>query len=590
MNFLPRPLARRFCAFLTLCCVATSTAPAAPIVAQVSPAPQGPTPPRLVVLLVVDQMRADYIDRFRHQWRGGLRRLIEDGAWFSQAAYPYLNTVTCVGHATISTGTFPATRGIVLNAWWDRESMQELGCTTDSQSKTISNRAAVKEGHSAARLLVPTFAEQLHSQFGSASRTVTFSLKPRSAIMLAGRRGDVVAWFEAKAGAWVTSSAYETSPVPFLEDFLKAHPVDNDFGKTWNRALPAAAYLFEDDAAGEKPPSGWTAAFPHALNGRSKTPDKGFHEAWQESPFSDAYLGHLAQAAVDALGLGRGPGIDFLGVGFSALDLVGHDFGPRSHEVQDMLVRLDATIGALLLHLDSAVGPGNYVVALTSDHGVAPIPEQMTRRGLDAGRILTKQIEDRVESALTPVFGPGKHVARMAYTDLYFAPGIYRRLTADPSAMQAVLDAILAMPGVSRVFRGEELQTWRAGDDRITRAAALSYYPGRSGDLIVVPKPYWFFVADSKEIPGEPGPPGPAATHGTAYLYDSRVPLILMGRGIKRGEYLVPATPADIAPTLGHLCGITLAQSDGRVLAEALEPRPRTLPARGQPTRPRAKH
>jgi hypothetical protein len=214
----------------------------------------------------------------------------------------------------------------------------------------------------------------------------------------------------------------------------------------------------------------------------------------------------------------------------------------------------------------------------------------MTRRGLDAGRILTKQIEDRVESALTPVFGPGKHVARTAYTDLYFAPGIYRRLTADPSAMQAVLDAILAVPGVSRVFRGEELQTWRAGGDRITRAAALSYCPGRSGDLIIVPKPYWFFVADSKEIPAEPGPPGPAATHGTAYLYDSRVPLILMGRGIKRGEYLVPATPADIAPTLGHLCGITLAQSDGRVLAEALEPRPRTLPARGQPTRPRAKH
>ena len=598
MNFQQKRVAWWMCAALLV----PGLAPAPRYIEAAQPWPSRARP-KLVVLLVVDQMRADYIDKFQHQWTGGLRRLIDGGAWFRQAAYPYLSTVTCAGHATISTGTFPATHGMVLNAWWDRESGKGRGCTEDPRSQVISYSAAAKGGHSPVRLAVPTFADELRAQMGPSSRIVILSLKPRSAIMLAGQRADVVTWFDTGAGSWVTSLAYTTSPVSFLEKFLQAHPVEKDFGKSWSRTLPDRAYLFEDNAADEKPPPGWTAIFPHGLKGQSNEPaqnqatgipseslagkpDIGFYEAWVESPFSDAYLGRMAQAAVDALGLGKGRGTDFLGVGFSALDFVGHDFGPRSHEVQDMLVRLDATVGALLSHLDRAVGPGNYVVALSADHGVAPIPEQMSREGLDAGRIVTNQVVERVEQALEPLFGPGKpaknqsdsisrgslagkHVARMLYTDFYFAPGVYQKLAADSAAMQAAMDAILAVPGVWRVFRGDELGDLRDTGDRVARAAALSYYPGRSGDLIVVPKPYWFFVLASEELP-----PGPAATHGTAYAYDARVPLILMGRGIKPGEYLVPATPADIAPTLAFLCGITLARTDGRVLAEALVARP----------------
>ncbi len=387
--------------------------------------------------------------------------------------------------------------------------------------------------------------------------------------MLAGHRADALAWFEPGEGAWVTSSAYTTSPIPFLEKFLKSHPVENDFGKSWTHSLPDSAYLFEDAGLGERPLPGWTASFPHPLHGQGDKPDVLFYAQWEESPFSDAYLGELAQAAVDALGLGKGPGTDFLGVSFSALDVVGHSFGPRSQEVQDLLARLDATIGALLEHLDRAVGPENYVVALSADHGVAPIPEQMAREGFDAGRIVIQDVVERVEKALEPKLGPGQHVARLEYTDLYFAPGIYPKLAADPALMQVVTDAILAVPGVWRVFRGEELQDRGPTADRTLRAAALSYYPGRSGDLVVVPRPYWFFVPASRNVP-----PGPATTHGTAHLYDTRVPMILMGPGIKPGEYLEPATPADIAPTLAFLCGITLAQADGHVLGTALVARP----------------
>ena len=527
-----------------------------------------PARPKLVVILVVDQMRADYAERYGHQWTKGLRRLLDQGARFPLAAYPYFNTVTCPGHATIGTGAFPATHGMILNAWWDRALGRQLGCTEDLNAKPISYGAPFTRADSGAPLLVPTLADELRVQLGASTRVVSFSLKARSAIGMAGHRGDAVMWFEANPGAWITSSAFTAAPVPFVQQFVQTNPVESDFGKPWTRLLPDAAYLFADDEPGEKPAAYWTRAFPHPLRGSSDKPDTTFYNAWRKSPYSDAYLGRMAQAAVDSWKLGQGSGTDFLGVSFSALDLVGHDFGPRSHEVQDVLARLDATIGALLDHLDRAVGRENYVVALTADHGVAPIPEQAARDGLDAGRIVMDEIATRMDQALAPFLGEGRPAARVRYTDVYFAPGVYDKLRENPAAMRAAIDAALSVPGVLRVFRSEELAGRPATNDPLLRAASLSYHPARSGDLILVPKPYWFFVPASRSVP-----PGDATTHGTAHAYDARVPVILMGGGIQPGEYFSPASPADIAPTLAFLCGVTLSNADGRVLAEALAPR-----------------
>lgn len=524
--------------------------------------------PKLVVVLVVDQMRGDYPERFGYQWTKGLRRLMERGARFRQAAYAYMNTITCAGHSTISTGSNPATHGIILNAWWDREAGKQVSCTEDPKAQTISYGAAAKGGHSAFRLEVPTLADELRAQPGGKTRVVTMAVKARAAIMLAGHRADAATWFDSGSGAWVTTSAFTAAPVPFVESFVKSHPVERDFGKTWTRALPESAYLFEDAAEGEKPPEGWSETFPHPLGGQSEKPDARFYRLWAESPFGDAYVGEMAAATVDALELGKGQGTDYLAISFGTLDSVGHAFGPHSHEVQDTLVRLDATIGTLLAHLDRAVGAKNYVVAFSADHGVAPIPERMVREGINAGRVVTGEVVARVEKALEPLLGAGKHVARMTYPDLYFMPGVYAKLQADPAAMRAVKEAISGVPGVWRIYRSEELQDAKGSGDAMMRAAALSYYPGRSGDMVVVPKPYWFFVNEAKSIPA-----GSATTHGTSHGYDQHVPVILMGRGIKGGEYLNAASPADIAPTLAFLCGITMARADGRVLAEALAPR-----------------
>lgn len=535
-----------------------------------------PQRPKLVVVMVVDQMRADYFERYGHQWTKGLRRLMEHGAWFRQAAYPYMNTVTCAGHATIATGSFPATHGMVQNAWWDREAGKQVSCTEDPQVKAVSyGSPAARAEHSAARLAVPTLADELRAQSADGTRVVALSIKPRSAVMLAGHRGDAVTWFEDTNGALVTSTAFAAAPVPAVEQFVRKNPIENDFRKMWSLALWESAYLYTDDMSGERPPEGWTRTFPHQLKGKSEKPDGGFYGRWEQSPYADAYLGALAASLVDQMELGRRGATDFLGVSFSALDFTGHDYGPRSEEVQDLLVRLDGTIGELLAHLDDAVGRGNYVVAFSSDHGVAPIPEQMTRQGIDAGRVVIQDVVGRIEKALEPHFGPGKHVARMTYPDVYFEPGVYARIQQDQVALKSVIEAIRGVPGIWRVYRSEEMKEARNSQDVTTRAVALSYFEGRSGDLIAIPKPYWFFVNASNETP-----PGPGATHGTSHSYDSRVPVILMGEGIKAGEYLTAASPADIAPTLAFLCGVTMARTDGKLLIEALE-RPAAPAVRG---------
>jgi predicted AlkP superfamily pyrophosphatase or phosphodiesterase len=284
---------------------------------------------------------------------------------------------------------------------------------------------------------------------------------------------------------------------------------------------------------------------------------EGFRSRWQSSPFADEYLGRLAMALIAGLQLGQQSSTDFLGVSFSALDRIGHDFGPLSHEVQDALVRLDATLGSLLDHLDRLIGPDHYVVALSADHGVSPVPEQLAEIGIDAGRIRAGDVVDRVDRALASVLGPGKYVARLFYTDLYFSPGVYDKLTSDPRAMAAALEALRATPGVAAVYRSDELTRGLYRDDGMAAAAALSYFAGRSGDLIVVPQPYWI-VSSS------------AATHGSANSYDRAVPVVLMGGGIRPGQYLERASPADIAPTIAFLTGIVLPRPYGRVLTEAL--------------------
>jgi predicted AlkP superfamily pyrophosphatase or phosphodiesterase len=526
-----------------------------------------PARPKLVVMIVVDQMRGDYVDKFRGQWSGGLKRLLNEGAWFRDAAFPYAATETCVGHATISTGAFPATHGMVANAWWDRDAQKMVTCTSDPNVKNVAYAGGTaKGGDSAWRMQLPAFAEELKFQTGGATRVVTFSLKARAAITMAGHKGDAVTWFDG--GVWVTSSPYGT--VPFVEDFIKKHPVGEDYGKSWSLSLPATSYLYEDTTPGANPPDGWSNSFPHPLRGKegSTAADQAFYEQWSTSPFAETYLTRLALTAVDSLGLGKGGATDYLGVSYSSVDYVGHAFGPRSREIQDVLVRLDKDLSELFAHLDQKVGRGNYVVAFSADHGVAPIPSDMQTTGFDAGVLSLSALKDRVEKALEPFHYAKPAIARIAGNELYFAQGVYEQLRQDPAAMHVALDAALTMPGVAAVYRAEDLRSGGNTVSQTQTAAELGYFAGRSGDLYVLQTPYWLTSSSAEGTKRNTG-----TGHGTPYNYDQHVPILLMGYGIQAGEYFTPATPADIAPTLASLTGVTLATRDGRVLSEALRKR-----------------
>jgi len=526
-----------------------------------------PTRPRLVVVLVVDQMRADYVSKFHGQWKAGLERLVEEGAWFRSAAYPYASTETCVGHATISTGAFPASHGMVANAWWDRQQQKMVTCTSDPEVKNSAYAGGTtKGGDSAWRMQLPSFAEELKFQTGGTTRIVTFSLKARSAITLAGHKADAVTWFDSESGSWVTSPPYGT--MPFIEDFAKKHPVAEDYGKTWALSLPEASYLYERDVTDAATVPGWDTTFPHPLRGTegSSPPDAAFYWEWGTSPFADTYLTRIAEAAVDSLGMGKSGGTDYLGVAYSPVDYVGHTFGPRSWEIQDILVRLDKDLGELFTHLDQKVGRGNYVVVLTADHGVAPIPADMRKTGFDAGILSLAELKERMERALEPFNYAKPAIARIAGNELYFSEGVYGQLKQDPAAMTAVIDAAETMPGVAAVYRAEELSGENKTYSQARTAVELNYYAGRSGDLYILQKPYWLTESSAEGSKRHTG-----AGHGSPYYYDQRVPLLLMGFGIRPGEYFAEATPADIAPTLAALTGITLAMHEGRVLAEALE-------------------
>lgn len=528
--------------------------------AQTPQAP--PVPPRLVVMLVVDQMRADYISLYGHQWTKGLRRLLDTGAVFPLAAYPYAYTVTCPGHATISTGTFPNTHGMIGNEWYDREAGKSVVCAEDTsqQSVPFGGRSLV-EHQGPARLNALTFTDELRIHAPRPPTVVSISLKARSAIPMAGRPSPTTyAVWEAGNGTWTTSTAYTATPWPVVDQFATKHPISENYGQAWTRALPPSAYLFSDSGVAEIVP----AEFPHTLESKTGKPDSEYGVLWRRSPLSDSYLGRLGQHLVRELKLGQQPaGTDVLAVSFSALDIVGHEYGPHSHEVQDVLVRLDETLGALLDTLDSLVGRDRYVIGMSADHGVAQIPEQAQHVVAGSGRHSSTALRNAISAAIEAHVGPGgpwtsgSSVTTRLGPNVYLAPGVLARVLATPGAREAINKSLVAIEGVARIYWADELASLVATDDPRLQAARLSYMPGRSGDMMLIFAPQWMAQATG-------------TTHGTPYLFDQRVPLIFAGAGIKAGRYLTSATPADLAPTLAHLVGITMGQATGRVLSDAL--------------------
>jgi hypothetical protein len=548
--------------------------------------PAAQTPPKLVVILVVDQMRADYLTRFDRHWRAGFRTLLSQGAVFDNANYPYFTTETCAGHATIGTGTFPHTHGMITNAWWRRDVRRNPECTVDADVAAVTYGAAVTFGSSPAQLMAPTLADEMRARTPG-TRVVAISLKSRGAITLAGHAADAIVWFEDAAATWATSKAYAPAPVPAVKRFFDANPMDKEYGRTWSLMAPPETYLQRDAGIGERPLAGWSGLFPHVIPvpaarggaargaapaapaasappapppppGTPAAPAAGNPSAlWQATPFADAYVARMAVSLLDSFELGQRETTDFLSISFSTLDDAGHAFGPDSREVEDILRNLDITLGSLIDTLDARVGRANYVLGFSADHGVASFA------GLGrGGRVNNEDVRDRVDDVLTARFGalkPGtSYVESMVSGQVYLAPGVFDRLKANAVAMSALQRAMEELPGIARVLRADQLS--ETSRDPVVRAGALSHFPNRSGDLLIVVQPNWTLQGRATN----------SATHGSTNTYDTHVPLIFLGGAFKPGHSGAAVTPADMAPTLARAIGLALPKAEGRALAGAL--------------------
>lgn len=534
------------------------------LVAQTRPTPPPARPtaaakrstPPLVVLLVVDQFRGDYVQWYGPQWTKGLRRLIDTGAYFPLAAYRHGVTLTCAGHSTIGTGAYPRTHGMIANEWYDRETKKRVTCTDDPAVTPVGfGGLPVKEHHSARLLQTNTLADELRNQSAVAPRITSISLKARSVIGMAGHAGTLMAWLE-DTGAWASSTAFVKNPRPDVDAFATAHAISKQYGRIWDRLLPTSAYLFADDGVGEQKPDDGTILFPHPQTRPGGAPDQTFVTNWERTPFVDEMLTDMALQFSD--GYGTGAGTDMLAVSFSALDYVGHRYGPKSHEVQDVLARLDVQLGRLFDGLDKRLGAGNYVVALSADHGIAPIPEQVTPLGLSAGRYTIASVNAKLNDAWKPFATDDvSPIANSNGTDIYFTPAALAILESSPAARRALSEAALSLPGIMKAYWATDFETGLTFDDPIRQSMALSYFRGRSADLQLVSREHWM-------------PTSGGTTHGTPHGYDQRVPIMLMGWGIKPGRYLTTSAPVDIAPTLAYLAQVNLPRAEGRPLAEAI--------------------
>jgi predicted AlkP superfamily pyrophosphatase or phosphodiesterase len=520
-------------------------------------------PPKLVVVLVMDQLRGDYLARFRPFFgEQGFKRFLERGAYFTQGRYQNAITKTCAGHAVVATGSHAEINGIIGNEWWDQDARGEMYCAGDAEVELIGSD---RPGRSPRNLIGTTIGDVLKLSNVGQSRVVTVAGKDRSAIMLGGRLADAAYWMEDSL--FVTSTYYRKDLPDWARRFNGAGKVSAYFGKEWDRALPAEAYRVQgpDDVPEERSKGGMGRTFPHPLGVGEARPGKGFIEAFETTPFHNDIVLEFAMEAVRNERLGRGGAPDILGISFSANDRVGHAYGPDSHEVMDMMVRSDQLLERLFAFLDEEVGLEQTLVVLTGDHGVAPLPEFVNRQFPNAGalRMHPREVRETVEEAMTARYGAAGE--GRSWVSFQKNPQVY--LNADllaerkipvAEAETTIQAAVGALPGIFAAHTRTELATARAAGG--ASSVLLSFYPERSGHLVYILKPY--VIEDSN-------PDG--TDHGTPWSYDQLVPIVWYGAGIRAGVYHTEAYVADIAPTIAAILGIDKpAGATGRVLTEGV--------------------
>jgi hypothetical protein len=535
---------------------------------------------KLVVLVVFDQMRGDYLSRWAGQFsQSGFERIKKEGVWFSSVEIPYACTSTAPGHASISTGAPPSVTGIIENEWFDRSAGAAVYCVEPvkdvemvppvAQTDAKASRGTGK-GFSPERLLAQTVADKLKSTSAEKSKIVSLSLKDRTAVLMGGKlegeKSNVAVYcFDTRDGKFHTDTYYRDRAHPWIDEFNTAAIVDQWFGKPWDRFRPNLDYQSltgnTDTAAGEDRGVSQGLAFPHPTDGGLKSIGPKYYEAVETSPYGNELLFELAKKAIEAEKLGKGETADLLCVSFSSNDLIGHRWGPDSWEVLDITLRSDKLIADLLAHLDATLGKDRYSLVITADHGVCPLPEQEkypTARRVKLSQ-QTNEIFPPLSEALNITFGPAPGTPmRWFETDTAKEqervwPWTYLNYRAIESRGQDVekvrdyvRDWFKGRPFIETAFTRTEIEKGTFEPGSFGAKVKLAYNPGRCGDVIAIPKPGVLITSYNQ-----------GTNHGTPQPYDSHVPVLAIGDGIPAaGTRTEKVSSLIVAPILSHALGI----------------------------------
>ena len=523
------------------------------------------SPPKLVVVIVIDGLPQEQVLKYRDQYGpGGFKLLLQRGASFSNAHQAHAVTQTAPGHTAVLTGAYPYQSGIIANEWIDRKTLAPVYCAGDPAHAYIGEETRKLDGTSPANLRVSTLGDELRYSNGDRSKVLAVSGKDRGAIFLAGWTGIAYMYMD-RSGRFASSTYYMKEHPRWWERFYARRPQDRWFKRSWTLALPETAYersiadgqtWFPDyDDMGNR--------FPFTLGSRSEKPDRSYYRALIGSPYGDELTLEFARAAVEGEGLGRNPaGVpDLLGVSLSTHDYVNHAFGPESRESHDHMLQLDHALAGFFAYLAKRIGTDRVLIALTADHGFLNVPEYSVSRGLPGMRIDPRKMMAELNERLAAQYGPGAYAARFSEPAVYFDSKLIDAKSLDHAAVESAAARMLVdFPGIAAVFTRTQLESGALPRGRVATLVQRSWHRERSGDLYVVQRSHAIFAV------------GTGTTHGTPYAYDTHVPLMLYGSPwIRPGSYAGYAEVVDLAPTLSFLLGTRPpSASEGRVLTEIL--------------------
>ena len=559
---------RRRLPSLTMACLAAIaiTAPGC------SGTPSDEKRPRLVLQITIDQLRPDYISRFeKHLRPDGFRYLIKRGVMFTDARYKHTSTDTGTGHATLFTGAGPRGHGIVSNRWYDRVAERAVYTVEDGRHHVLGYQPTPGSGSSPRNLMSSTIGDELVMASAGRSRVFSASIKDRAAILPAGHLGKAF-WYSKRNGEFVTSTFYYAEYPKWLKEWNREKPASRFRDRRWRLTHDRSSYMFgqNDDRGAEIPFLHLGRTFPHTLNTED---DEQFYTVLRATPFADRLLLEFVKELVAREKLGRKGHTDFLSISFSATDYIGHVFGPASLEAEENFLRVDHTLSDLFEFIDKKVGLGRTAIVLSSDHGVAEAPEYLADLGFEGGRLIPRDFIGRVNKTLARRYGNTRDlIVDFVGPDLVLDEEQIERLGLDVGEVErAAAREVERIPGFAMAVARTDLLEGTVPSSPVYRRMLESFHSERGGNVRLVPSQGWLLA-------NEPYPTLLTAMHGSPWVYDSHVPLLIAGPGIKRGVVNRRVAPRDIAPTLAAYLRIRPPSgSEGRILPDVVPARPRPM-------------